>query len=261
MVNSAQASSILSCSRSKFDVIKYIKHRRNRVRRRRKRRRAVSSLNLVRRSILGGGDVSEDDDSTETPVPKSRCPTYKFSRLDSSLGLQRIVPSTSTWYFLYVGNELLKHDVTLQLQFRNRFRMTFNSYSELLVMCKGSDYFSAWRKKKWNTRGSLIELLLLGSLRYLGRGWTFDDIEESTAISADTHRRFLHCFLDYGSTVLFNKFVKFPINFDEAKTHMAEFAVAGFPGCIGSADCTHIVTDQHFDILYTSGQLIWPRKE
>ena len=191
MVNSAQASSRSFSQRREgsFDVIKYIKHRRNRACRRRKRRRAVSSLNLVGRStILGGGDVSADDDSTDTPVPKSRCPTYKFSRLDSSLGLQRIVPSTSTWYFLYVGNELLKHDVTLQLQFRNRFRMTFNSYSELLLMCKGSDIFSAWRKKKWNTRGSLIELLLLGSLRYLGRGWTFDDIEESTAISVDTHR-------------------------------------------------------------------------
>ena len=75
-------------------------------------------------------------------------------------------------------------------------------------------------------------------------GWTFDDIEESTAISADTHCRFLHCFLDYGSTVLFNKFVKFPINFEEAKTHMAELAIAGFPGCTGSADCTHIVTDR-----------------
>ena len=30
---------------------------------------------------------------------------------------------------------------------------------------------------------SNIKLLLLGALRYLGRGHTFDDIEEATAIS------------------------------------------------------------------------------
>ncbi len=34
---------------------------------------------------------------------------------------------------------------------------------------------------------SQVELLLLGTLRYLGCGWTFDDCEESTAIDKDAH--------------------------------------------------------------------------
>ncbi len=249
MIPAAHHSSYaLSSSRrkdGKFDAIKYIKRRREAARRRRRKRlHAVSLVNLVGCGTSDSLAGSDDDDSAASPEPKLRCATNKHSRLDSSGVFQRIYPHTSTWYFLYVGNELIHHDDDLQSQFRNRFRMTYNSYSELVGMCKGFDIFSAWRRKKKNTRGSIIELVLLGSLRYLGRGWTFDDIEESTAISADTHRRFLHCFLDYGSTVLFNKFVKFPINFEEAKTHMAEFAVAGFPGCIGSADCTHIVTDR-----------------
>jgi hypothetical protein len=46
------------------------------------------------------------------------------------------------------------------------------------------DMFMRWRDRNDNsgkkkTRVSPIELLLLGSLRYLGRGWTFDDLEES----------------------------------------------------------------------------------
>jgi hypothetical protein len=98
------------------------------------------------------------------------------------------------------------------------------------------------QKKENYKRSSPIELLLLGLLIYPGGSWTFDDIEESTVILAEMHCTFLHHFLNYGSTALFQKFVTFPINFAEAKTHMAEFAVAGFPGCIGSANCTHIST-------------------
>jgi hypothetical protein len=39
-----------------------------------------------------------------------------------------------------------------------------------------------------------MELLLLGSLRYLGRGWTFDDLAESTFVRRDVHRCFFHKF-------------------------------------------------------------------
>lgn len=88
------------------------------------------------------------------------------------------------------------------------------------------------------------KLLVLGSLRYIGRGWTFDDIVESTCISAEVHRCFLQAFLHFGSTVLYSKYVLTPKNASEAKSHMVEFEKAGFPGCIGSCDCTHIATEK-----------------
>jgi hypothetical protein len=34
-----------------------------------------------------------------------------------------------------------------------------------------------------------------------------------------------------------------PVNFPEARSNMKEYSVAGFPRCIGSSDCTHIVTE------------------
>ena len=49
--------------------------------------------------------------------------------------------------------------------------------------------------KSNNEKVSPVELLVLGSLRYLGCGWTFDDCEESTAIDKEVHRRFSR-FLD-----------------------------------------------------------------
>ena len=230
-----------------FDAIRYIQRRRKRALRQRKRRRAVSSFNLVgsQHDTTLSPRSDDSDSSVSLPAPKQRFRTNKFCRMDSSGQVTRIYPHTSTWYFLYVRNELIHHDVVLQQQFRNRFRMNYDSFTSLVAMCKGSVYFATWNQPSKNhQQSSIIELLLLGSLRYLGRGWTFDDIEESTAISGETHRRFFHCFIDYGSTVLFNKHVSFPTNFEEAKTHMAEFAVAGFPGCVGSADCTHITMEK-----------------
>ncbi len=89
-----------------------------------------------------------------------------------------------------------------------------------------------------------IELLVLGALRYLGRGWTFDDIEECTAVSQEVHRVFFGKFIEFSSTVLYNKYVVYPKNFEEAKDHMKEFTVAGLPGALGSTDATHITTWQ-----------------
>jgi len=89
-----------------------------------------------------------------------------------------------------------------------------------------------------------MELLLLGTLRYLGRGWTFDDLEESTAISGEVHCVFFHAFIDFGSDFLYNKHVITPSNYHNATTHMEEFTEAGLPGAVGSTDATHIVTEK-----------------
>ena len=43
-----------------------------------------------------------------------------------------------------------------------------------------------------------LKLLLLSALRYLGRGWTFDDLEEATAINNETMRQFFTNFWNLG---------------------------------------------------------------
>jgi hypothetical protein len=44
--------------------------------------------------------------------------------------------------------------------------------------------------------------------------------------------------------VLYEKCVLTPVFVNEAKTHMREFEEARFPGCVGSSDATHIMTDR-----------------
>ena len=146
---------------------------------------------------------------------------------------------------MYVSNFYLIENQKMQSKFRARFCIPYDNFRELVHWVTIDPLFDRWCGKKCNNkRSSPVELLVLGLLRYLGRGWTFDDIEEATAISKEVHRVFFHKFIRFGSTELFSKFVVTPISVVDALTHMAEFSSAGLPGCIGSIDCPHIVTER-----------------
>ena len=82
--------------------------------------------------------------------------------------------------------------------------------------------------------------MILGALRYTGRGWTFNDLEEATAISEETHRQFYHAFIQVGSTILFKKYVIEPINNVQSQDRMHEMKQSGLHGAIGSTDATHV---------------------
>ena len=123
--------------------------------------------------------------------------------------------------------------------------MPYPSYMELLDQIKSDNRFERWCGHKWNgKKSSPVELLLLGLLRYVGCGWTFDDIKEQTAILCDVHHAFFHNFIDFGSTTLYSMHVLTPVNLAEAQSNMAEYSEAGFPGCFRASDCTHITTER-----------------
>jgi hypothetical protein len=69
----------------------------------------------------------------------------------------------------------------------------------------------------------------------------FDDIEEQTA---SVHHNFFHKFIEFGSTTLYSMHVITPVHLVEAQSNLSEYAEAGFPGCVGSSDCTHIITER-----------------
>ena len=101
----------------------------------------------------------------------------------------------------------------------------------------GGLWFGRWmRKDATGKDSSPIELMLLGSLRYLGRGWTFDDICEATTISEETHRQFFHIFIAFGRHVLYPFHVVALTNKEEAEQHLPEMEKAGMNGCLASTD-------------------------
>ncbi|CAB9517408.1 Plant transposon protein [Seminavis robusta] len=120
--------------------------------------------------------------------------------------------------------------------------MPYSEWLKLVEACSASDYFKRWMSK--DAVGNItspIELMVLGALRYLGRGLTFDDLEEYTAINEETHRQFFHAFIDYGSKVLFPLYVTMPTTAQEYLSHQREFNIGCLPGAGFSTDATNVI--------------------
>ena len=155
--------------------------------------------------------------------------------------LEQIPPTESMWYQLYVSCPQTG-DKRFETKFRRRFRVPYQSFLELVEDAYANDWFPRWtRRRREGKKQAPLELLLLGSLRYLGRGFTFDDCEECTAISEEIHRVFFHKFIELGSTTLFKTHVLTPATSEELQSHLGEFEMAGMPGTPGSSDATSIV--------------------
>ena len=155
--------------------------------------------------------------------------------------LEAIPPTESMWYLLYVSCPFL-NDPGFLKKFRRRFRIPYDSYIAFVEEARAKEWFPRWsRPDAMGKACSPLELLILGAFRYLGRGFTFNDLEEATAISEEVHRCFFHKFIEVGSTILYDRYVNTPVNIEMVKEHMVEFELAGMPGAFGSTDATHIV--------------------
>jgi len=202
-------------------------------------------------NMVGGGEshatfVEQQSNSAFVKSCTRRCVLGRKDTEDGPLCV--ITPVESAWYCAYVSSFLLDEAYLFTAKmFRNRFCLLYPSYKDLLHQIKSDDNrFERWCGHKCNgKKSSPIELLLLGSLRYLdlGHGWTFDNIEEQTAISVSVHHNFFHKFIEFGSTTLYSMHVITPVHLAEAQSNIAEYTEAGFPGCVGSADCTQITME------------------
>jgi hypothetical protein len=145
----------------------------------------------------------------------------------------------SAWYNLYINNPPSSKQ---QLKiFRRRFRLPYCEFIKMVEHLKTQEEFGRWQNKDCiGNEPSDLRLLLMGTLRYLGRGVTFDDIEEFSFISGEVHRKFFCTFLDYGNTYLYNKYVVNPASERGVTSFEKVFSLAGFNGCIGSTDGTHV---------------------
>ena len=202
-------------------------------------------------SSSGWPDDDDDDDDADlesshknAPKPYAcRAPQRESwpCRRDENGDLVALVPKESLWWSHYIENPPLQSS-RFHSKFRHRFRLDYNLFLQLLEVVKSETrLFGKWTKKDAAGRDSSpIELLLLGTLRYIGRDAKLDDMEENTAVSLETHRLFLHSFLEFASTVLYERHVVAPNTIAEADVIQSDFAEAGLPGCIGSMDATHV---------------------
>ena len=149
----------------------------------------------------------------------------------------------STWYKLYV----LKRPAgkKKEKKFRARFRLPYASFLTLVAEMREDNWFpNVGRCNALGQAGIPLELLVLGALRVLGRGWCFDDVEEASAVSCETHRKFFHRFVAACAEKLYPKWVRIPQSEEEVAEITRVFEMAGMPGCIGSTDATHVVMER-----------------
>jgi hypothetical protein len=75
----------------------------------------------------------------------------------------------------------------------------------------------------------------------VGRGVTFDDLEDGYDIGEKVHRVFFHKLIKVGETQMFEKWVRYPTITEEIADCMADFAETGCDGCIGSLQMLRIL--------------------
>ncbi|KAG7336915.1 DDE superfamily endonuclease [Nitzschia inconspicua] len=200
---------------------------------------------------------SSSDEEEQKERPRKRPFKHRKSKgvvmfRDDNGELKVLPPTMSLWYNMYCQTGCQERMSDFHSKFRRRFRLPYDQYRELVEMCTadsmkedGTSLFKRWRPgKKAALTGkpaAPLELLVLTTLRYLGRGWTFDDLEECTAISEEVIRVFFHQFIKFGSTTLYNKYVGPPLTVEDAiDLCIREYEAAGFPGCVGSMDASHV---------------------
>ena len=155
--------------------------------------------------------------------------------------------SQSTWGIMLEKFRVDGPSARDAILFRRRFRVPFDLFRRLVTMCKEKNLFP--HSKFHPTTGVPIdaafrpviplELKMLGVLRILGRGWCLDDVTECSGISETTMQIFFHEFCTKFVASYYFDFVKRPENEDLERV-MDTYARLGFPGAVGSIDCTHL---------------------
>ncbi|KAG7345430.1 DDE superfamily endonuclease [Nitzschia inconspicua] len=188
--------------------------------------------------------LEKEEDECVNPNVKKRRGAKGVVYYNGEQGQPVVVPPTrSVWYGMYVEHPQLDSP-RFHKRFRRRFRMPYQAYKDHLEELKESPHFERWKEGKTDCVGrpaAPLALLLLTALRYLSRGWTFDDLSEATAISEEVIRVFFHRYIEFGSTTLFQKYVLAPTTLEHAKQQGNEYTMAGLAGAVGSMDATHVL--------------------
>ena len=123
---------------------------------------------------------------------RRRAPARQVMWTDENGRHHQFTPKSSLWYCIYVAYPDLDDDV-FHKKFRARFCMPYNQFTHLVVSLQIEHSFCRWHEGSVSCikkEATPISLLVFCSLRYLGRGWTFDDLSENTAISIEVIRTF-----------------------------------------------------------------------
>jgi hypothetical protein len=162
----------------------------------------------------------------------------KAKQIKTRYGNKRPNYKESAWGRLLRRNECSNVNHKDGRYFRRRFRVPYELFLRIVQICREYKWFPE------SHRSAPLELKVLATLRKLGRGGCFDSLAELTLIDQETLRVFYHRFCKLFSENVFHTYVRGPETPAEIEKVVNVYARLGFPGAIGSVDCTHIRWDK-----------------
>lgn len=127
-------------------------------------------------------------------------------------------------------------------QFRRRFALPYVMFNDIYIAWRTT---GEYRREKDRVGRKRIDarLLILGTLRFLSKGTTFDMIDEVTDVSYQHNHHFLERFLRWFNRHYSHQYIKLPTRADEIHHVEGLYRDLGLPGCLGSTDVVHVGWD------------------
>lgn len=181
--------------------------------------------------------LESDDESDEVELPESDEEKQEKVALKRKT-YARESYRDSCWYKFINRDNLSDLESRDGKTFRNRFTVPYQLYTQLLSLAER--WFPQPRKDCCGREIPPISLKLLGTLRMLGKGCSWDLLYELSGVSAEVHRRWTLKFIEKFSKEMYPVYVHGPRNSEELEEVTGLYSASGFPGCVGSTDCVHI---------------------
>jgi hypothetical protein len=133
--------------------------------------------------------------------------------------------------------------------FRRRFGVTFARFKSIVETARtwtqqpdkpDSKKFGESKTDAVGNPSVPLELKILGALRINAKGCSFDAIAELTGMALSTMATFYHLFWRRFVEELKEEWIAYPKDPAQAATSMEVYRRLGFPGAVGSVDCTHV---------------------
>jgi hypothetical protein len=163
---------------------------------------------------------------------------FKFYLDKNKLNYKIDAWSRSTWWNMLQNEDLFIENSIIAKCFRRRFRVPHELFLQIVDNCK--EWYNVPDINPCGLLNPPLSLKILGVLRYLGRGITFDCIAELNGISENTNRVFFHQFCAQFAANNKDKWIKTPSTDNELHKHEETYIPKHFPGAIGSLDVVHL---------------------
>jgi hypothetical protein len=141
----------------------------------------------------------------------------------------------SVWGKMLKNPEIDDPDSFVAGKFRRRFRIPYPLFKDVLLpQCRERNVFEEQRPSIIS-----IEFKILISLRILGRDAVADACAELSFVGESTCHTIFKQFVKNYSANFYSEYVNYPTG-DDLMNIMETYRRLGFPGCVGSIDCTHV---------------------